>query len=154
MCLMVAVTRLVTLVEVRDDVPDARQMSVSARHEAVLADGRRLLLLGDRGWVSSLRIAMWEEDGALGGGSGQEDGPDIWATTSVEDIENTARAVVGPDEPFGERSQEDMEADHWAYLTGVLRQQGVIVDAVELKRLPHDVELGPRLLARIARGLR
>jgi hypothetical protein len=154
MCLMVAVTRLVTLVEVRDDVPDARQMSVSARHEAVLADGRRLLLLGDRGWVSSLRIAKGEEDGALGGGSWQEDGPDIWAMTSVEDIENEARAVVGPDEPFGERSQEDMEADHWAYLTGVLRQQGVIVDAVEPKRLPHDVELGPRLLARIARGLR
>jgi len=29
-------------------------MSVSVRHEAVLMDGRRLLLLDDRGWSSSL----------------------------------------------------------------------------------------------------
>jgi hypothetical protein len=146
---MVAVTRLVTLVDVEDDVPDTRQMSVSARHEAVLADGRRLLLLADRGWSSSKVIAMREEGGVLGGGSWQEDGPDIWAMTSVEEIENTARVVVGPDEPFDERSQEDMEADHWAYLTGVLRQQGVIVDAAELKRLPHDVVLSQRLLAHV-----
>jgi hypothetical protein len=32
--------------------------------------------------------------------------------TSVEDIVDTTRMVVGPDEPFGERSHEDMEADH------------------------------------------
>ena len=46
--------------------------------------------------------------------------------TSVEDIEETARIVVGADEPFDEHSQEDMEADHWA-------------DPVELKQLPHDI---------------
>jgi len=140
---------LVTLVDVDDDVSDARRMSVSARHEAVLADGRRLLLL-DRGWSEELRVGRgrhaipWRVEGLA----------DIWSQTSVEDIENTARAVVGPDEPFGGRSQEDMEADHWAYLAGVLRQQGVIVDAVELKRRPHDVVLGERLLARIGRDPR
>ena len=48
-------------------------------------------------------------------------------------------------------SPEDMEADHWSYLAGVLRQQGVIVDGAELQRLPHDVILGPRLLERIGR---
>lgn len=107
-------------------------MSLSARHEAVLVDGRRVLLLDDRGWSASGR-------------------PNIWAVTSVEDIEETARVVVGPDEPFDGRSQEDMERDHWAYLTGVLRQQGVLVDASTLTRLPHDVVLSERLLARIGR---
>lgn len=129
---MTRVTRLVTLVEVRDDGADPREMSVSARHEAVLADGRRLLLLGDRGW--SARIV-----GAA----------DIWSEASVEEFESTARMVVGPDEPFGGRSQAEMEADHWAHLAGVLRQQGVIVDGGELERLPHDVVIGQRLLARI-----
>jgi len=42
-----------------------------------------------------------------------------------------------------------MEADHWAHLTEVLRQQGVIADPLELKRLPHDVVLSERLLARV-----
>jgi hypothetical protein len=121
---------LVTFVDVDDDVADARQMSVSARHEAVLLSGRRVLLLDDRGWSAS----------GL---------PNIWAVTSIEDIVDTARMVVGPDEPFGGRSHEDMEADHWAHLTDVLRQQGVIADALALKRLPHDVVLSERLLARV-----
>ena len=50
---MAAVTRLVTFVDIddADDAgPDARSMSVTARHEAVLADGRRVVLLDDRGW--------------------------------------------------------------------------------------------------------
>ncbi len=44
------VARLMTFVDADDDVPDARQISVSARHEAVLDDGRRVLLMDDRGW--------------------------------------------------------------------------------------------------------
>jgi hypothetical protein len=60
--------------------------------------------------------------------------------------------VVGPDEPFGERSQEDMEASHWAYLADILRQQGVVADAPSLRRLPHDVVIAPRVLARIGVG--
>ena len=127
---MVAVARLVTLLELRD--ADARRMSVSARHEAELVDGRRVLLLDDRGWSSSANV------------------PDIWALTSVAQIEETARTVVGPDEPYDGRSQEDMEADHWASLSEILRRQGVVVDAPELKRLPHDVVLSERLLARVA----
>lgn len=123
-------TRLVTFVDVVDDVPDTRRISVSARHEAVLANGRRVLLLDDRGW---------SESGP----------PNIWAMTSIEDIVGTTRVVVGPDEPFGGRSYEDMEADHWAQLTGTLRQHGIVAEALELKRLPHDVVLSERLLARI-----
>ena len=115
-----------TFVDV-DDATDARQISVSARHEAVLEDGRHVLLLDDRGWSAS-------------------GPPNIWAVTSVEDIVDTTRTAVGPDEPFGVRSHEDMEADHWAQLTGTLRQQGIVADPLALKRLPHDVVLSERLL--------
>jgi hypothetical protein len=82
-------------------------MSVSARHEAVLVNGRRVLLLDDRGWSAS-------------------GPPDIWAVTSVEDVVNTAHMVVGPDEPSGGRSHGDMEADHWAQLTEVLGSRGLL----------------------------
>jgi hypothetical protein len=129
------VTRLVTFLDADADadVADARQMSVSARHEAVLADGRRALLLDNRGW---------SESGP----------PGVWATSTVEDIVDTARTVVGPDEPFDGRSYEDMEAGHWAQLAEVLRQQGIVADAMELKRLPHDAVLSERLLARVGHG--
>ena len=127
------VARLVTFVDVNDLVADVRQMSVSARLEAVLVDGRHVLLLDDRGWTES--------------GT-----PNIWATTSFEDIVDTARTVVGPDEPFGGRSQESMEADHWAYLCRILRQRGVVAVALELRRLPHDVVLSERLLVRVSRN--
>ena len=124
------VARLVTSVDMHDDTADSQRLSVSARHEAVLVDGRRLLLLDDRGW---------SESGPL----------DIWTLMSVEHVVDTARVVVGPDEPFGGRSHEDMAADHWARLTEVLRRQGVVADASALQRLPHDVVLSERLLARL-----
>jgi hypothetical protein len=129
------VARLVTFVDVRDDVTDVRRMSVSARHEALLENGRRVLLLDDRGW---------SESGP----------PNIWTWISVEDIVKTARDVVGPDEPFGGRSYEDMEADHWVQLTEVLRKHGIVADALELKWLPHEVVLSERLLARVGRDPR
>ena len=146
---MAAVTRLVTLVDVRDDVADPRQMSVSALHEAVLEDGRRVLLLDDRGWTSAALTASW---GEVPDGESRRDQLDTWALTSLEEIKETARVVVGPDEPAEGRSQADAEADHWAHLADVLRQQGVVVDALELKQLPHDVVLSERLLARIGGG--
>ena len=155
---MAAVTRLVTVVDIDDravradapvtddpapegfepavapaspapDPDDPREMALSALHLAVLDDGRRLILLDDRGW-------------------GVHGPPGIWPRTPVEEIEADARMVVGPDEPHGSHSQADMEADHWAYLSGILRQQGVLVDAEELNRLPHDVELSERLRTR------
>jgi len=60
--------------------------------------------------------------------------------------------VVGPDEPYDGLSQEDAEQGHWAYLSDVLRQHGVVVDAPDLRRLPHDVVLSERLLARLGRS--
>jgi hypothetical protein len=125
-------------------------MSITARHEAVLTDGRRLLLLDDRGLSESGLRALWVGEGPDGDPCRVE--PDIWAVTSAEDIEETARVVVGPDEPPDGYTQEHMETGHWAYLAGLLRQQGVAVDATELTRLPHDVVLSERLLARVGRA--
>jgi hypothetical protein len=139
---MSAVSRLVTFVDLREGVGDAHQMSVSARHEAELLDGRRVLLLDDRGWSSRLLTAS--SAGAL-----PEEQPDIWTTTSIEEIEETARTVVGPDEPPEGFSPEDAETAHWTYLSDVLRRHGVVVEPLGLKGLPHDVALSERLLARL-----
>jgi hypothetical protein len=139
-----AVARLVTIVDVRDLEADAHTMSVSARHEAVLADGSRVLLLDGRGWTSALMRMQIPDDGVV-----REDVTDTWAVTSVEEIEQSARTVVGPDEPFAGYTREELEDGHWAHLSDVLRQHGVEVDARELKQLPHDVTLSERLLARV-----
>jgi hypothetical protein len=124
---MATVERLITTADVDDLSPDHPYVSVRARLEAVLADGRRLMLLGDRGWASS----------------------QSWAALSAEDVEKTARMVVGPDEPAPGRSREEEEAGHWSHLAGTLGGYRVAVDAGELRNLPHDVVLGERLLARI-----
>jgi hypothetical protein len=125
-------------------------MYVSARHEAVLADGRRVLLLADRGWGGQLIVA-WA------GEPSEEDlrsvePLDIWTHETEEEMKETARVVVGPDEPFEGRTPADMEADHLRFLAGVLREQGVEVEPAELKALPHDVELSDRVRALIGRG--
>jgi hypothetical protein len=138
------VARLVTVVDLHGDEADAHCMSVSARHEAVLADGRRVVLLEGRGWTSALMRIQRSDEGVL-----REDATDIWTVTSVAEIEHSARTVVGPDEPFAGSTREELEAGHWAHLSDVLRQHGVVADARELQQLPHDVKLSERLLARV-----
>ena len=90
-----------------------------------------------RGWTEELR----------GAGANRID--DLWALTPERDIVETARMVVGPDEPFRGRSQDEMETDHWNALAENLRAHGVVVDAGELRQLPHDVVLSDRLRARL-----
>lgn len=124
------VGRLVTTVDVDDSAPDDGRVSVRARHEAVLTDGRRLLLLDDRGWASTA----------------------AWTAVSVEDVEESTRTVVGPDEPAEGSTWDESQADHWSHLARTLQAHGVSVDAGELRRLPHQLVLGDRLRARIARG--
>lgn len=140
---MPAVTRLVTRADLTGECSDGRTMSVSVRHEAVLADGRRLLLLDDRGWSSMTDYVARDvpEDGLS-----HEHVPAVRsAARTLEDLEQTARMVVGPDEPSGERSREDKEAAHWSAIADTLKRQGVAIDGSELKGLPHDVVLGERL---------
>jgi hypothetical protein len=135
---MPLVTRLITIADLCESI-DPREMSVSARLEAVLDDGRRVILLDDRGWTSALR------------GAGVDDETDAWRFASEREISETARVVVGPDEPFGDRTQADMERDHWRRLAETLGAEGVVVGAGELQELPHDVVLGERLHARLGR---
>lgn len=130
---MTPLRRLVTFVDLDEQACEGT-ISVSARHEVELADGSRALLLNDRGWA---------ESGPL----------NIWEYTSEQDIVSTARMVVGPDEPPVGWSYEQMESDHWAQLAEVLQRQEFVVDALELKQLPHDVLLSERLLACLGHDL-
>ncbi len=127
---MAAVERLITTAEADDREQDDLRVSVAARHEAVLPDGRRILLLDDRGWAST----------------------QLWTAASAAEIEEMARTVVGPDEPAPGRAREEAEADHWRYLARTLQGHGVAAGPGELRNLPHDVVLGERLLARIGGG--
>lgn len=129
---MTAVTRLVTYADLDMAATDARHTSVTARLEAVLADGRSLVLLDDRGWswISSAPMdTQWQ--------------------ISAEEIEKEARTVVGPDEPTGGETHEQMAAGYWSFLAGIVTRQGVDVEAQELEGLSHDVVLSERLRARI-----
>jgi hypothetical protein len=129
------VVRLETVADLQR-AEDARDMSVSARLEAVLANGRRIVLLDGRGWTESLR------------GFGA-DGTDVWTTTSEAEIARTARLVVGPDEAHGGRSQSEMDAGHWNTLAETLRAHGIDASPGDLRRLPHDVALSEGLRARL-----
>jgi hypothetical protein len=138
---------LVTFVDLDESHTDRRRLSLSARHEAALADDRRVPLLDDRGWsMSPSRVA-----GRLAAGDPSPSRPhDVAAGLSINTLEETARVVVGPDEPPSGLSQEEMEELHWTYLSSVLRQHGVVVDAAALRKVRHDVVLSQRLLRLIA----
>jgi hypothetical protein len=140
---MIAVARLITFVDLGRHSAETAHASVSARHEAVLTDGRRLVIFDDRGWSWSVHH---------GGGGEGDSGLDPWASTSLEDIEFTARVVVGPDEPVRGRSQDEAATAHWAYVAGLLQEQGVTVSPYALVELPHDVVVSDVLRAHIRRG--
>ncbi|MGW6539120.1 hypothetical protein ACWGBV_30665 [Streptomyces sp. NPDC055051] len=125
---MPAVTRLVTHVELDAEHTTERQLSVSARLEAELSDGRALVLLDDRGWSVS--------------------GPaDLRAFLTPASVEDDARTVVGPDEPFGDQTPEQAAAAHWRALADRLARRGVAVGPTTLAALPHTVALGEHLRA-------
>lgn len=134
-----AVARLITFTDVHDwpDQP-AGQVSFSAVLKAELVDGRQIVLLDDRGWSAGVRFA---------GGGGPSD---QWRYATREDVEETARTVVGPDEPPDGESYEEAGRMHWSYLAAALQESGVAASADDLRSLPHVVVLSDRLLERIA----
>ncbi len=136
---MAEVARLITCVDVDDwpDQPD-RQVSVSAVLKAELSDGREVVLLDDRGWSQTTFFA------------GEPAAPQQWISVTREDIEETARMVVGPDEPPDGGTDEDAAQMHWSLLAGTLAERGIVVSADDLRSLAHPVALTDRLLARIA----
>lgn len=109
------------------DAHHGEAVSLSVRFEAELDDGRRVLVLDDRGWSSS----------------------GTWSQVSSAEIEETARVVVGPDEPRDGETWQEAEAGHLAYIREILVGQGVEIGVAELRSLPHDVVLSTRLLDRI-----
>jgi hypothetical protein len=136
------IARLVTFVDIRE--AHLSQLSFSARHDALLADGRWIVLLDDRGWTQS-RIRSFSTDG-----SRMPEAPSSpWDRVRREDIEETARMVVGPDSAYGGYTQAEMDEGHWSFLSAALEEHGVVVDAANLRALPHEVELSDRLVARL-----
>ena len=140
---MALVARLVTFVDI--DNAEASGLSFSARHDALLADGRRIVLLDDRGWSQSRIYFSCEGEPPM-----REDPVSPWEGVTREDIEETARTVVGPDEAYGDYTQAELDEAHWGYLAAALQEQGVDVEEADLEALPHDVQLSDRLLARLA----
>ncbi|MEW1960461.1 hypothetical protein [Kineococcus sp. NPDC059986] len=128
--------RLITSIDINEttgpEFNNDHRSSISALHELELADGRRLTLLDDRGWSSS--------------------GPsNIWAHESLQGLTETARTVVGPDEPPEGRTHEEEAALHWAYLADVAQEHGVSIEASELAALRHDVDVNPAIRGRLTR---
>jgi hypothetical protein len=140
---MIGVARLITFVDLGRHTADAAHASVSARHEAVLTNGRRVVIFDDRGWSWSIHY---------GGGGEGDIRLDPWTTSSLKDIEFTARVVVGPDEPVRGLSQNEAATAHWSYVAGLLQEQGVSVTPHVLVELPHDVVVSDALTAQIGRG--
>jgi hypothetical protein len=63
--------------------------------------------------------------------------------------EGRAHVVVIGGEGETEQHLALHQPEHEGVLAGVLRHAGVLADALDLKRLPHDVVLSERLLARV-----
>jgi hypothetical protein len=140
----VLIARLVTFVDIAD-VGDS-QLSFSARLDALLVDGRRIVLLDDRGWSQSGILF------SRGAPPVQNDPSSPWDGVTRSQLEDTARTVVGPDEAFGDYTTAEMANAHWTHLAASLEKHGVVVDATDLRALRHDVVLSDRLLARLDDG--
>jgi hypothetical protein len=137
------ITRLVTFVDIHD--VSASQLSFAARHDALLADGRRIVLLNDRGWSQSSMHVFSDPESP-----NRQEPPSPWVGVTREQVEETARTVVGPDGAYGDYTQAQLDEGHWSYLSAALEEQGVEVDGTVLRALPHEVELSDRLLAHFA----
>jgi hypothetical protein len=124
------ITRLVTYASLREHT--TRTYGVDLRHVARLADGREILLLDDRGFTASSNV------------------PGV-ALTRAE-VEFDARTCVGPDEPVGQQTWEQVEAGHWKFIAERLLTAGVTISADELSRLEHDVVLDERLRDAVTRA--
>lgn len=122
---MAGVERLVTVVELDERSPSGH--SAWTHLYAVADDGRRFLLLDDRGWSSSAEIAQRD----------------------LQEIEDTARMVVGPDGPGPGETDEQMQTWYWEWMEHKLRDASISAAADKLSALPHEVEIGERLRQRL-----
>lgn len=123
---MAVVTRFVSVVELTEGA-NSQGVSVSVLLEAELANGRSLVVLDDRGWNSS----------------------QPWDQVQPEQIRETARTVVGPDEPYGEQTMADAVTAYWDYIRRILAEYGIESRSTELQAIPHEVVLSERVLERL-----
>ena len=79
--------------------------------------------MDDRGWTTSAGVGC----------------------QTAAEVEQTARVVVGPDEPAPGWTRAQTEANHWVSLENRLREAGIDVASVHLSAMPHDVEIGESL---------
>ncbi|MBV1780996.1 hypothetical protein KRR55_17935 [Paeniglutamicibacter sp. ABSL32-1] len=124
---MTRASKLVTLADLDYSSADKSRVSVAARLGLLLEDGSSVLLLDNRGWSTSQR----------------------WSDASVDDIEETAFGVVGPDAPAEDQDDEEMATEYWESLSEILEQRDLDIGPAELRELPHEVRLSQRLLKRI-----
>lgn len=123
---MAAVSRFVSTADAHEGA-HPHLVSVSVLFEAELDDGQSVLLLDDRGWNSS----------------------QPWADASEDEIEATARTVVGPDEPYADQTMADATTAYWNYLRKILAQHDVETTADALRGVPHDVVLSQSIGERL-----
>lgn len=108
-----------------------------------MTDGQRVVLLADRGWTETRR-------GPVATAGQPTEGQRL--LDAIAEIKQTAREVVGPDEPSPGSSSEEAKAQYWAAIARGVQQRGVNVTPSDLELLPHDVELSDRALDRIGLG--
>ncbi|MHA7178179.1 hypothetical protein ACX80D_16165 [Arthrobacter sp. Sr24] len=123
---MTSVVRLVSVVDINEG-SNPLMVSVSVTHMAELDNGQSLLLLDDRGWNSN----------------------QPWTASDAAEIQETARTVVGPDEPYGDQTIDDAVAAYWDYIRRILAEEGIKTSSANLMTIKHDVVLSDSVLGRL-----
>jgi hypothetical protein len=72
-----------------------------------------VVLLDDRGW-SELGHIDWDHEPTAEERAREEGRIRIWPHRTAEGMRDMARAVVGPDGAFGDHTDAEMAAGHWA----------------------------------------
>lgn len=104
--------------------------SFSVREFARLSEGPPVLLR-ELGWSSQPSVGA-----TLG----------LWAYLTEQDIINDVRTVVLPDD-----AETSNEEHPWMLLASILTARGVPVTATQLRNVPYDILLSPRLRSKLSR---
>jgi len=134
---MATVTRLVTFVDVAGHAPSKTQMHVSARLEVEISDGRRVVLLDDRGWGAATNRLP-------------ETMPDIWMHHSLRrgDL-RVAGAVAHLHRRGHRRGQVVVDVGQLFGLAPAIHTGLVEIHGIDLKG-GMELRMGERLLTRCA----
>jgi hypothetical protein len=121
------VVGLGALCELGPPRPDPREQSFLVSEFAVLDDGRRVTLHGERGFTAAVRS------------TGPDDPGDLRHHETIESLTADVLTVVLPDD------DDDPEAHPWDWLAGLARARGLDVGPDDLRSLPYEVCLTERV---------